>query len=632
MSGGVTRRSVLALGAGAALAPFAAPRSGWAQESGTQGVAAQEGARHGLSVFGDLKYGPDFTHFDYLDPDAPKAGSMAFTAPSWQFNQNPQTFNTLNSFVLKGDAPPRMELCFASLMVRALDEPDAMYGLVAETVSVSPDSNVYTFALRPEARFHDGTPLTAEDVAYSLTLLKEKGHPAITQVIREMTGALATGEHTVEVRFSGKQTRQAPLTVASLPIFSKAYYDAHDFEASTMQTPLGCGPYKVGPMEQGRFIEYERVKEWWARDLPAVKGAFNFDVLRIEFFRDRETIGFEAFKKGKLTFWEEFSSKNWATSYDFPAIRADRVVKTTFPDERPAGAQGWFFNTRLEKFADPRTRQAIGLAFDFEWTNQNLFYGLYERTHSFFQNSDMMAEGTPSGAELELLELFRGQVPDAVFGEVWTAPKSDGTGQDRAQLRRAVELLTEAGWTRQGNRVVSASGEPLTVEFLSATSAFDRVIQPYANSLKRIGVDARFRLVDPSQYQSRLNTFDFEITGRRFALSATPGEGLKDLWGSLAADTQGSSNLAGISSPAIDALIDKIIHAPTREEMTTACRALDRILRAGHYWVPNWNRPFYTVAFWDQFGHHGEPPRYDFTPESTWWYDAEKAKRIGKLD
>ncbi|MEI2385707.1 extracellular solute-binding protein [Breoghania sp. JC706] len=625
MSREPSRRTILAMGAGAALAPLVRVLPAHAQET------AAKGAVHGLSVFGDLKYGADFKNFGYVNPDAPKAGTMAFTPPNWAFNQNPLTFDTLNTFVLRGNAPPRMEFCFDTLMVRAVDEPDAMYGLVAESVSISEDANTYTFHLRPEARFHDGSPLTAEDVAYSLGLLKEKGHPAITQAIGEMTGARALDKATVEVTFSGKQTRQLPLTVAGLPILSKAYYETRDFTASTMEPPLGSGPYKVGTVDPGRSIEYERVRDWWAKDLPVSRGSYNFDRLRIEFYRERD-IAFEAFKKGNLTYREEFVSKTWATGYDFPAIRQGRVIKTTFPDLTPAGAQGWFFNTRREKFADPRTREAIGLAFDFEWTNKSLFFGLYQRTNSFFQNSPMMAEGKPSADEMKLLELFRGQVPDEVFGEVWSAPKSDGSGRDRTLLRRASELLAEAGWIRQGNRLVSADGEPLTIEILGNSPSFERIVQPYVNALERLGVAAQFRLVDASQYQSRLNDFDFDMTGRRYSLSATPGEAIRQFWGSRAADTPGSANLAGIKSPAIDALIEKVIHADTREEMTIAARALDRVLRAGHYWVPNWYKPTHTVAYWDKFGMPEAPPAYDFPVETTWWYDEDKAKRIGKPD
>lgn len=620
---GPSRRSVLGAGIAAAVLPVL-PRVGFAASlSGTQ--------THGLSVFGDLKYAPDFTHFDYLAPDAPKGGKIVFTAPSWAYNQNPQTFNTLNSFILKGDAPPRMELCFDSLMVRALDEPDAVYGLVARSVAVSQDGNRYTFRLRNEARFHDGAPLTAHDVAFSLMILKDKGHPLISQTIREMVSAEAVADDEVEVRFSGRQTRQLPMTVAQLPVLQKAYYEQHAFTETTMTPPPGSGPYRVGRFEQGRYIEYERVEDWWARDLAVSRGAFNFDTIRVEFFRDRQ-IAFEAMKKGALTVYEEFTSKTWATEYDFPAIVDGRVVKAVFPDDRPAGAQGWFFNTRRGKFADPRTREAIGLAFDFEWSNQNLFYGLYERTSSFFQNSEMMAQGTPSVEELALLEPLRDTLPEAVFGEAWTAPVTDGSGQDRQLLRRATQLLAAAGWKRDGRRLVDAAGQPLTIEFLTNSSAFERIIQPFVKNLALVGIEASIRLVDGAQYQSRINDFDFDVVGRRYALDATPGEGIRQYWGSDAADSPGSSNLAGIRHPAVDALIDRIIHAESREAMTIACRALDRVLRAGHYWVPNWYKASHTMAYWDIFGFPPEKPRYGFPLELTWWFDRDKAAKIGKLD
>ena len=616
---GISRRSVMTISAACALAPLIPVM----MPAMPLAAPAESGETHGLSVFGDLKYGPEFSNFDYLEPQAPKGGRIAFTAPSWAYNQNPQTFNSFNSFILKGDAPPRIELCFDSLMVRALDEPDAVYGRVARSVRISEDGNRYTFFLRREARFHDGTPLTAEDVAFSLMLLKEKGHPLVSQVIGEMNSAEALADDVVEVVFSGKQTRQLPMVVATLPILSKRYYATRDFTETTMEPPLGSGPYRIGKFEQGRYIEYERASDWWARDLPVSRGAFNFDVIRIEFFRDRQ-IAFEAMKKGVLSFYEEFSSKSWATEYDFPALNEGKVVKTSFPDDRPAGAQGWFFNTRLEKFADPRTREAIGLAFDFEWTNKNLFYDLYQRTNSFFQNSEMMAQGLPSTQELELLEPLRAQLPAEVFQEVWSAPVSNGSGQDRGLFRRATQLLRDAGWKRDGKRLVSAAGAPLEIEFLSNSPSFERVIQPFVKNLKLIGVDARYRLVDPAQYQSRINEFDFDVVGRRYALSATPGEGIRQFWGSEAAARSGSNNLAGISDPAVDALIEKIIHANSRADMTIACRALDRVLRASHYWVPNWYKASHAVAYWDRFGFPPEKPRYGFPVETTWWSDNSK--------
>lgn len=638
-SADLSRRSVLKLGAsasvlgllpwsGASLAQGASPAAADAAATAAAEAAARPDLRHGLSVFGDLKYAPDFSAFDYVNRAAPKGGRIVFTPPSWAFNQNPQTFNTFNTFILKGDAPPRMEMCFDTLMARALDEPDSMYGMLASGVEILDNGNRYVFHLRPEAVFHDGSRLTAEDVAFSFNILKEKGHPLLSQMLQEFTAANAMDESRVEVIFSGKQSRQLPLTVAGLPVFSKRYYTAYDFTQSTLTPPLSSGPYKVGKYEVGRFIEYERVKDWWAKDLPVNVGQGNFDVIRLEFFRERQ-VAFEAFKKGVMTFQEEFTSKTWATEYNFPAVQDGRVLKKEFPDNRPSGAQGWFFNTRLPKFADPRVREAIGLAFDFEWSNENLFYGAYTRSQSFFQNSAMMAEGKPSPEELALLEPFRADLPEAVFGDVYVAPVSDGSGNDRSMLRRAAGLLAEAGLKRDGGTLLGVDGKPFTIEFLDNSPAFDRVVQPYITNLRRLGIAATSRVVDPAQYQSRMNDFDFEMTGRRFALSPTLGDSARDFWGSKSAATKGSYNMAGISSPVIDALIDKAIGAATREEMNTAARALDRVLRAAHYWVPQWFKASHTVAIWDVFGYPEEPPFYDFPVESTWWFDTEKAQKIG---
>ncbi len=591
--------------------------------------ASAGGPRHGLSVFGDLKYGPDFTHFDYANPDAPKGGTFIFQAPYWYYNQNTLTYNTFNSFILKGDAPPRMELCFDTLMVRAYDEPDAMYGLIAETVEVSEDGNTYTFNLRPEARFHDGSKLTAEDVAFSLMLLKGEGHPQISQNIQELEDAEILDEYRVALHFSGNQSRQLPLLVAALPIFSKRYYTAYDFKQSTLTSPLSSGPFKVGRHAVGRFVEYHKVEDYWGKDLPVLKGQKNFDVVRVEFFRERQ-IGFEAFKKGDMTYREEFSSKIWATEYNFPAVQDKRVVKKEFPDGRPSGAQGWFINTRREKFKDPRVRRALSYAFDFEWSNKNLFYNLYQRTESFFENSDMKAEGMPSGEELALLEPYRGQLAEEVFETAYLQPVSDGSGADRSLLRQASALLQEAGFTRSGGKLLGPDGKPFAIEFLNNTKAFERIINPYLKNLQRLGIDASFRLVDAAQYQSRLNDYDFDICSRRYSLNATLSEAIRTSWGSEAAATPGTYNIAGISDPVVDALIDKALEADTRSEMVVAARALDRVLRSGHYWVPQWFKPVHNVAVWDMFGHPDVTPRYFFPVEDLWWIDQEKAEKIGK--
>lgn len=617
-AGALSRRAALKLGGAAAALALAKPLA-WAQ--GQSGL-------HGLSIFGDLKYGPDFTHFDYLVPDAPKGGVMRFSPPNWSFNQNPQTFNTLNGFVQRGDAPPRIGLLFDTLMARADDEPDAVYGLVAESVSVSDDGNTYTFALREAARFHDGTPVTADDVAFSLLLLREKGHPNISQIVREFVDAEAVNAQTVRLSLSGRQSRDLIFTLVGLPIFSKAYYANRDFEASTMEPPLGSGPYRVGTVSAGRTISFIRDPDYWAKDLPVNVGRYNFDEIRIDFYRDRQ-ISFEALKKGDTTYREEFTSKVWATEYNFPAITSGKVKRLLLPDEARPDIQAWYLNTRRGKFADPRTRQAIGLCFDFEWTNRNIFYDAYARTKSFFEKSDFAAEGLPGPDELALLEPYRSQLPEAVFGEPVSPPVSDGSGRDRKLLRQAAELLAEAGWTNAGGVMRNDAGETLAIEFLIQDNVFTRALSPFIANLKAIGADGNIRLVDPAQYFSRVNDFDFDVAMNRVTMSATPLDRLSLFYSSDAADTPGTYNLAGIRNPALDDLLDRVPEVHSRAELVTLLRAIDRILRASHYVVPSWFGAHHRVAHWDIFGRPPETPAYDYAPELTWWFDRDRAAALG---
>jgi microcin C transport system substrate-binding protein len=584
---------------------------------------------HGLSIFGDLKYPAGFRHFDYVNPQAPKGGVFSAQISSVAGNQNFETFNTLNIFVLRGDGAAGMGLTFDSLMARALDEPDAMYGVVARAVRWSGDGLTYRFLLRPEARFHDGSKLAARDVAFSLMTLKEKGHPRISQTIRLMTSAAAEGDDVVVVTFAPERSRDLPLTVASLPILSEDYYRGRDFEAATLEAPLGSGPYKVGRFEVGRYIEFERDAGYWAKDLPTSVGHHNFERIRYEYYRDRD-VAFEAFKAGAFTYREEFTSRIWNTGYDFQAVKDGRVKQEVLPDETPSGMQGWWLNARRDKFRDPRLREAVGLAFDFEWTNQNLMYGAYRRTASFFENSDMKAEGKPSPEELALLEPWRGKVPDEVFGEPYAPPKSDGSGQDRNLLRRADQLLREAGCKRDGNVLRLPSGQPFEIEFLDSSPALQPHTQPYIKNLSLIGIQARSRVVDAAQYQRRENEFDFDVVVRRYVSGLTPGEPLRQIFGSRAADIKGSQNLAGVAHPAVDALLERIVTARTRDELRTACRALDRVLRAGRYWVPMWYSATHRVAHWDVFGRPERLPKYDLGVPAIWWHDADKAKRIGR--
>jgi microcin C transport system substrate-binding protein len=614
----LTRRDTLLVGAGAL--------------AGATGLAAplraEDPARHGISAFGDLKYPADFAHFDYVDPNAPKGGRFSQIGPFRFYNQNFQTFNTLNSFILKGDGAQGMELTFATLMKNAYDEPDAMYGLAARAVQVSEDGATYRYFMRPEARFHDGTRLTAHDAAFSLNILKEQGHPLITQRMRDYAGAEAVDDMTLVVRFAPRRARDVPLFVAALPIFSRAYYSTHTFDESNLNVPLGSGAYRVGRFDVGHFIEYERVADWWGAKLPVNVGMNNFDIVRYEFFRDRE-VGFVGFTAKSYLFREEFTSRVWATRYDFPAVRDARVKRDVLPDDTPSGAQGWFPNQRRDKFKDRRVREALIYAFDFEWTNKNIMYGSYERTHSMFQNSPMMAKGPPTPEEVALLEPFRGQVPDEVFGEPFVPPVSDASGRDRAMLRKANGLLLEAGYGLKDTRRVTPKGERFTIEFLIDDTSFEPHHLSYVKNLETLGIEATVRLVDPVQYKRRQDERDFDMIVERLSFSLTPGDELRTYLSSEAADINASFNIGGVKDPAIDALIDRIIAARTRPDLVTGCKALDRVIRAGRHWVPHWYKPNHWIASWDVFGHPPVTrPRYARGVPETWWHDAEKAKKL----
>ena len=616
---GPTRRRVLTLSGAAALAvsPLArAFATGTAAEPAAAATAGGSQPLHALTVFGNPKYGPGFTHFAYANPDAPKGGTIRLSPASWTTNQNPTTFNTFNMNILRGDSPPMMEMTKVSLMTRNYEEPDAVYGVLAESVTV--DGRDYAFHLREGATFSDGSPITAADVAFTYETLASEGHPIYRQILGGVEGVRADGEGTAVITFREGTSNRLPPLVAVIPILSKAYYTENSIQDANLSIPVTSGAYIVGDFRAGRYVTFVRRADDWTANIPALVGHNNFDEVRVEFFRERLT-GFEAFKKGDVTFREEFTSKTWATEYNFPAITDGRVIRRTFPDDRPAGAQGFFINTRRGKFADPRTREALGYAFDFEWTNQNLFYGLYKRTPSFFVNSDLMATGEPSAAEHALLEEYRGRIPEAAFGPVWLPPETDGSGNDRDSLRRAAELLREAGWRREGNGHVNDAGERLAIEFLYFQPDWERILLPYVNRLKLLGLEVTTRLVESAQYQSRVNAFDFDITTRRFALEPTPGEAVREFWGSKSAATEGSYNLAGIADPVIDELIERMLRADTRKEMVTVAHVLDRVMRLGHYWVPQWYNDVHNTAYWDRFGMPETMPRYDFKVAETWW-------------
>jgi len=577
---------------------------------------------HGLSAFNDLKYPADFKHFDYVNPAAPKGGRIVTIGTAGLI-----TFDSLNGFILKGDAAQRLDLLFDTLMVRAYDEPDAVYGLVAKSASVAPDRKSVTFMLRPEAQFSDGSPVTAKDVARSFELLRTEGHPSFRIALRNVEKVEAIAPDEVRYSFVGENVRDLPMLVASLPVLSSAYYEKVDFTKTTLEPPLGSGPYKVKDLRQGNFISYERREDYWAKNLSVNVGRYNFDEIKLLYFRDR-TAELEAVKAGEIDLREDFTSKHWATEYKLDSVKEGRLIKATLLDETTSGAQGFFLNMRREKFADPRTRQALGLAFDFEWSNTNLFFGLYKRTTSFFENSPLKATGKPTVAELALLEPLRTDLPPETFGEAVIPPVSNGSGQDRQLLRKANQLLSQAGWKRKGQQLVNAKGEPLTLEFLIFSPTMERIISPFVRNLKLLGVDANIRQVEAAQFQQRLKNFDFDITTRRSTMSQTPGVELEAIFASRNADTPGSSNLSGLKSKGVDELINQVIQAQDREELTVGVRALDRALRAQFLWVPHWYKAAHNVAHWNIFGQPEKKPPYTRGILDTWWIDAEKAKSI----
>ena len=615
-----SRRAALrAAGAGALAALYARPITALADE-----VVET----HGLSSFGDLALPPDFPHFSYVNPAAPTGGLLSLQITGTSGNQNFDTFDTLNIYSWKGNGAAGMGATFDTLMTANGDEPDSVYGLLARSVRVSGDQRDYRFELRPEAKFSDGSRVAAVDVAFSLNILKDKGHPVYAQLLKEVESAVAEGDDVVHVRFVKDRSRDAHLIVVGMPVFSAAWWKDRDFAASTLDAPLGSGPYSVKTFEQGRFIEYARDPNYWGAKLPVNLGQNNFDRLRFEYYRERQ-VAFEAFKAGAINFHEEYTARFWATSYDFPAVKDGRVKKETLHDGAPSRTQGWYLNTRRDQFKDPRVREAIGLAFDFEWTNKNVMYSSYKRVVSFFPNSPMEAKGKPDPDEVKLLEPFRDKVSASVFGEPYMPPASDGSGFDRSLLKQAYDLLIAAGCQRDGNVMKGPGGKPLTIEFLDFSSALQPHTMPFIQNLGKLGIQATIRVVDATQYKARTDAFDYDVVTAANGGSSTPGAELKVAFTSEAAARQGSRNLSGVSDPVVDALIGTIADAKSRETLNTACRALDRVLRAGHYWVPMWYRDTAWVAYWDAFARPETQPRLGVGAPGTWWWDAGKAKAIG---
>ena len=584
------------------------------------GLAVQAGSTvsHGSSLHGDLKYPKGFKHFDYVNPDAPKGGKLRLATTG--------SYDSLNPFILKGVSAPSIGLVYDSLMSSSSDEVSSSYAHIAESIEVPDDFSWVIYTLDARAKWHDGTPISVDDVIFSFDTIKAKGHPFYRNYFKSIAKAEKAGARQVKFSFSGDLNRELPHITSQLPIISRAYYSKHDFEKTTLEPPLGSGPYRIKKLDPPRSITYERVENYWGKDLAVQKGQYNFDIIRIDSYRD-QTVELEAFKSGDFDFRQESTAKVWATGYKSKALTKGWYNKIEVKNENPTGMQAFVFNSRRPQFSDPRVRRALGYAFDFEWTNKNLFYGQYTRTKSYFPNTELASSGLPGKDELKYLNPLRGEIPDEVFTTEFTVPVNDKKGALRQNLRTAKNMLADAGWTIKGGKLTNVDGKIFEMEILLIQPSFERIVQPMVKNLKRLGVQTTIRVVDTAQYQNRLNDFDFDCFVYTFVRTLSPGNEQRDSWGSYNAEAKGSRNYIGVNDPAVDTLIEQIISVPNRAELVAATRALDRVLLWGHYVVPQWHSQTYRLAFWDRFGRPKTAPKYGVGFYS-WWIDARKDKKL----
>lgn len=571
--------------------------------------AAQAEPRHAITLYDEPpKYPANFQHFDYVNPDAPKGGTLR--------QQSVGGFDSFNPFIPKGNAVG-VGLIYDSLTYHSPDEPFTEYGLLAERIDKAPDNSYVRFILNPKARFHDGTPVTAEDVIFTFNILLEKGDPMYRHYYADVAQVVAEDKLRVRFDFKHRDNRELPLILGQIQVLPKHWWATRDFSKGDLEPPLGSGPYRIGKVAPGSAVTFERVRDWWAKDLPVSRGLYNFDRIQVDFYRDSQ-VALEAFKAGQFDVNLEYSAKDWNTGYDSPALRAGKFVQLAIPNHNPAGMQGYVFNLRRPIFQDRRVREAIAQLFDFEWANKQLFYGAYKRTHSYFENSEMAATGLPSEAELKLLEPLRDKLPPEVFSQEFKPPVSDGSGIIREQSRRAYQLLTEAGYRIDNDKMIGPDGKQLAFEFLNFQPNLERVVLPFKRNLAELGIDLQIRRVDVSQYINRLRSRDFDMTSAIWPQSSSPGNEQREFWHSSSADNPGSRNLMGLRDPAIDQLVEGLIRSGSREELITHARALDRALLWGHYVVPNYYVDTWRVAYWKRFGRPPVTPLYDYGL-MTWW-------------
>lgn len=558
-------------------------------------------------------YPPGFSHFNYVNPVAPKGGNLNLSAVG--------SFDTLNPFTLKGLAASGLtELMFETLMEGSLDEPFSQYGLLAEDVALAPDRRSVTYRLNPAARFYDGSAVTAADVKYSFDILREKGHPRYRIFWADITQATVLDEHTVRFDFA-RENPELHMIIGDIPIFSRAWVGERDFEKMALAEPLTSGPYRIERYELGKYITFVRNPEYWARDLNVRRGMYNFDRVTVKFYRDF-TVALEAFKAGEFDFNAEYNSKTWARDYVGSKFRDGRIVKTELEHHNNAGMQGFVFNLRRPLFQDIRVRRALSLALDFAWSNRQLFYNQYQRCDSYFSNSELAARGVPQGDELALLEPFRERLPPDLFTRPWLPPSTEPPHSLRDNLRQAKALLQEAGWSFRDGALRNAKGERFQFDIMLVQKGFERIVAPYARNLAKLGIEVRYRTVDPALYQRRMDTYDYDMMVAGFGQSQSPGNELMNMFHSSAADQEGTRNLIGIKAPVVDALIEQVIYAPDRQALVTAVRALDRVLLWGEYLVPHWYIGTHRIAYWDRFGRPEQLPLYYNASSwmlATWW-------------
>jgi microcin C transport system substrate-binding protein len=575
-------------------------------------VAASK--RHGMALYGEPKYGADFKHYEYVNPNAPKGGTLRLAGYD--------TFDNLNPFIIKGVTASGADMIYQSLLDSSADEAFSAYGNLAESVETPDDRSWVQFTIRPEAKWHDGKPVTAEDVKWTFETLIEKGSPFYRSYYSHVKSVDVISDRVVKFNFDMANNLELPLIVGQIQILPKHYWtsEGREFENSTLTPPLGSGPYKFGNISPGRSIEYQRVADWWAKDLPVNKGRYNFDRIVYEYFKD-QNVAMEAFFAGQYDFRQEYTAKFWANSYDAAPVKSGKIKKEEIANTLPQGMQGFVLNLRRKPFQDLAVRKAINYAFDYEWSNKQFAYDLYKRTGSYFSNSEMASSGLPSKEELVILEPLRDILPASVFTEEFKNPKTDGSGNNRANLREASRLLDEAGWVLNKDGVREKDGVKLEFEFLVATvnEAFVRWFQPMMQNLSRIGIKAQIRTVDATQYTNRVMAFDYDMIVTGWAQSNSPGNEQREFWESNRAHVNGSRNYIGLEDKAIDSLVNTLVAAPTREDLVIRARALDRVLLNGWYVVPNWHTPTWRVAYWDKFGKPEKQAPYKLGVSDLWW-------------